>query len=157
MTRSHTVPGPASRRSLTAPGHADPDSLAANDRVLSLVGAVSGERWLALDPAAYAAAKAQCRELLLGQLEERYPGLRGHIVVDDLATPCTFHRYTGNPLGALMGFECLCGDHRELAALGDFPLDNVYLASAWTDRLGGFMQSMKAGVAAAQAWLAHVR
>ncbi|MEJ2545735.1 MAG: hypothetical protein P8Y99_16855 [Calditrichaceae bacterium] len=31
-----------------------------------------------------------------------------------------------------------------------FPIKNIFLAGAWTHRLGGFMQTVKSGIVAAQ-------
>jgi all-trans-retinol 13,14-reductase len=136
--------------SVTAPGISDPELDSRYDRVLSIVGGVSGERWMALDDEAYKNAKETCRKRMLDQLEKNFPAIGKHIITTDLATPKTFHRYTGNPLGALMGFNCTCGVHKDLMTLSRFPLRNVFLASAWTDKLGGFMQCMKAGQDAAE-------
>jgi phytoene dehydrogenase-like protein len=136
--------------SVTAPGISDPDTIPGNTRVLSVVGGVSGEKWLALDENSYSLAKEACCQLLLEKLYGLFPLLKGHVVITDLATPKTFYRYTGNPLGALMGFNCSCGTHQNLLKIGKFPIKNVFLAGAWTDKLGGFMMSMKAGQKAAE-------
>jgi phytoene dehydrogenase-like protein len=136
--------------SVTAPGISDPDTIPGNTRVLSVVGGVSGEKWLALDENSYKYAKEECCRLILDKLCEMFPLLKAHVVVTDLATPRTFHQYTGNPLGALMGFNCSCGTHQSLLKIGKFPIENVFLGGAWTDKLGGFMMSMKAGQKAAE-------
>jgi phytoene dehydrogenase-like protein len=136
--------------SITAPGISDPDTISGNARVLSIVGGVSGEKWMSLDESRYKCAKDECLSLLLEKLYRMYPLLKAHVVLTDLATPRTFHRYTGNPSGALMGFNCTCGTHRNLLKIAKFPVKNVFLASAWTDKLGGFMQCMKAGQKAAE-------
>lgn len=136
--------------SITAPGISDPDTSLGNTRVLSVVGGVSGEKWLALDESMYKFAKEECCRMLLEKLYDMFPFLEAHVVVTDLATPRTFCRYTGNPSGALMGFNCTCGTHQSLLKISKFPVKNVFLAGAWTDKLGGFMQSMKAGQKAAE-------
>jgi prolycopene isomerase len=70
--------------------------------------------------------------------------------VTDLATPRTLRRYTGNPGGAILGFACRMGVHRPLLAASRIPVGRLAVASAWTDKLGGFLQVVKAGVAAAE-------
>jgi all-trans-retinol 13,14-reductase len=136
--------------SITAPGISDPETTPGNTRILSIVGHVCGEKWLALDESRYRCAKEECSRLLLEKLYAMFPLLKAHVVVTDLATPRTFYRYTGNPLGALMGFNCTCGTHQSLLKISKFPVNNVFFAGAWTDKLGGFMQSMKAGQKAAE-------
>jgi hypothetical protein len=59
-------------------------------------------------------------------------------------------RYTGNPAGAILGFACRMGVHRPLLAASSLPVRRLAVASAWTDKLGGFLQVVKAGVAAAE-------
>jgi hypothetical protein len=49
-----------------------------------------------------------------------------------------------------MGFNCTTGEHRKLIKAARLPLANVIVGSAWTNRLGGFMQSLKSGVIAAE-------
>jgi len=142
--------------SVTAPGISDPGTYPQNTKVLSVVGGVSADAWFALDDTGYRKKKDECEMYLLEKLYTMYPLLKGHIVVTDCATPRTFHRYTGNPQGALMGFNCTCGMHRQLMALSKFPVRNVYLASAWTDKLGGFMQCMKAGRDAAEKVISRI-
>ncbi|HOE65650.1 MAG TPA: NAD(P)/FAD-dependent oxidoreductase [Candidatus Hydrogenedentes bacterium] len=119
--------------------------------VLSVVGGVSGARWLALSEAEYAIAKTRASEDMLANLDKVYPGLRGHIRVFDLATPRTFARYSGNPEGAILGYHCVRGSHRDIMKASRPPIKGLYLASGWTKHLGGFLQSMKAGVLAARA------
>ncbi len=134
--------------SITAPGITDPHNYK-NTKVLSVVGGVNGQKWIALDEKSYREAKEECVKKLVNKLELQFPKIRRHIVVTDLATPRTFERYTGNPGGALMGFNCTCGEHQKLLKVSNFPIENCYIASAWTDKLGGFLQSMRAGQTAA--------
>ena len=51
--------------------------------------------------------------------------------------------------GAISGFTCTSGLHRHISRVKRLPFRNAALAGAWTDRLGGFMQSIRAGVDAA--------
>ncbi|MBD3240186.1 MAG: FAD-dependent oxidoreductase [Chitinivibrionales bacterium] len=136
--------------SITAPGVADPRAVGPRGPTLSVVGAVDPAQWLSLSPDEYREAKEECTEKTLALLEGVYPGVRSHCVTVDLATPHTFHRYTGNPDGAIMGFASHIGAHRPLLKISRMPIRGLHLASAWTLRFGGMMQAMRAGVAAAE-------
>lgn len=143
--------------SITAAGLTSPDTASGNMYSISVVGAVNGKRWLSLDTLEYAKAK----EILVGQVLEKlyllYPLLKGHVVCVDCATPKTFKRYTGNPDGAIMGFNCTTGVHRDLIAVSKFPVKNVAIANAWTDKLGGYMQCISAGERAAKLIISKCR
>ncbi len=54
---------------------------------------------LGADPQAYAEAKEEVAQQVIGVLERRFKGLRDQIAVMDVATPRTTERYTGNGLG----------------------------------------------------------
>jgi phytoene dehydrogenase-like protein len=116
---------------------------------ISVVGGVSARAWSAFDQDSYCEAKGRCTESILKTLEGLYPGIRSHVVVSDCATPRTFNRYTGNPDGAIMGYDCSIGMHRKIMKVSRIPVRDLFVAGAWTDRLGGFMQSMQAGIDAA--------
>jgi phytoene dehydrogenase-like protein len=135
--------------SITAAGLTSPDASSKNMFSISIVGAVNGKRWLTLDKEQYAKAKTILIEQTLEKLYTMYPLLKGHVVCVDCATPKTFERYTGNPDGAIMGFNCTTGVHRDLIAVSKFPVKNVIIANAWTNKLGGFMQCISAGEKAA--------
>jgi phytoene dehydrogenase-like protein len=135
--------------SITATGLTSPDVSSKNMFSISVVGAVNGKKWLSLDKTDYEKAKKILVEQTLDKLYILYPLLKGHVVCVDCATPQTFQRYTGNPEGAIMGFNCTTGVHRDLIAISKFPVKNVIVANAWTNKLGGFMQSISAGEKAA--------
>jgi len=135
--------------SVTAPGITDPLTYQNNTRILSVAGAVSGELWMSLDDKIYREKKEVCKREMLSKLYDVFPALQGHVIVTDCATPRTFSRYTGNPCGALMGFSCTCGTHRRLLDVSRFPVKNIIPAGAWTDKLGGYMQSVRSGFDAA--------
>jgi phytoene dehydrogenase-like protein len=136
--------------SITAAANSDPDWPANSGNTLSIIGGTAREKWLALEEKDYISAKTETTRAILDRAAAYYPQLRDHIVVSDLATPRTMARYTGNPGGAIMGFNCTTGEHRKLIKAARLPLANVIVGSAWTNRLGGFMQSLKSGVIAAE-------
>ena len=136
--------------SVTAPDQAWRWPSASDRGTLSLVGGTDAHAWLALSPEPYKVAKQTVAQAALRQLEAQFPGVRPHVAFVDVATPRTFQRFTGNPLGAIMGFECVVGMHRHLLAVGQLPFRRLHAAGAWTPRMGGFMPSMQAGLAAAE-------
>jgi prolycopene isomerase len=146
-------PPPGSLRmpgfAVTARGVTEPDADPSWAHTLSIVGLANLSPWQALSAAEYAQRKEEMIDDVVQRLGRQFPGLPEHIRVRNAATPVTMERYTGNPLGAIAGFDCSCGMHRNILRVRKLPQPNVHLAGAWTDRLGGFMQSMRAGVEAA--------
>ena len=135
---------------MTARGVTEPDAAPSWANTLSIVGLANLEPWQALSPASYRRHKEELIEDVVQRLGRQFPGLPAHVRVRNAATPVTMARYTGNPQGAISGFDCSCGMHRQILRVRELPLRNVHLAGAWTDRLGGFMQSIRAGVEAAE-------
>lgn len=135
---------------VTSNGASDPAAPVGLARALSVVGQAELRHWQGLSDAAYRAAKEEMIDDALAKIERRFPGLRSHVQFRCAATPRTMARYTGNPDGAILGFDTSCGMHRRVMAVSRTPFDNVVVAGAWTDRLGGFMPSVKAGVEAAE-------
>jgi len=130
---------------VTEPGIAPPE----RSTVVVAAGTNSGA-WIDLGDEEYRRAKQATVSEIMVQLETLYPGLGARVRVTDLATPRTLRRYTGNPAGAILGFACRMGVHRPLLAASSLPVRRLALASAWTDKMGSFLQVVKAGVAAAE-------
>ena len=76
----------------------DPTMAPPGKGVLKVMLKTSYAYWqeLAKDPERYPAEKEQVADIVLEQLEPRFPGLRGQVEVVDVATPVTTERYTGN-------------------------------------------------------------
>lgn len=146
-------PPPGSLRlpgfAVTARGVTEPDADPAFGHTLSIVGLANLAPWQALSPADYRRHKEELIADVVQRLGRQFPELPAHVRVSNAATPVTMARYTGNPEGAIAGFDCSCGMHRNILRVRKLPFSNVQLAGAWTDRLGGFMQSIRAGVEAA--------
>lgn len=143
--------------SIIAPTVTDAASAPPGTSVISVLGGVSSEKWQALPESNYRDEKKRCTEDLLDRIDKLYPAVRPHCAVTDCATPRTFERYTGNPGGAILGFDCTLGCHRKIMRISRVPVRNLYCASAWTDRLGGYMQVVKAGIAAAKKCIVSFR
>ena len=136
--------------SITAHGNSDPGFTEGGGHTLSLIGGTAPELWLAMNEEQYRQEKDRVSRKLIAMAERQYPGIQDHKVASDLATPRTMARYTGNPLGAIMGLNCTVGSHRHILKAVKMPIANVILGSAWTNKLGGFMQSVKSGILAAE-------
>jgi phytoene dehydrogenase-like protein len=136
--------------SITAHGNSDPGFIDGGGHSLCLIGGTAPQMWLAMNEDQYQQEKKRVSREFIAMAERQYPGLEGHIVATDLATPRTMARYTGNPLGAIMGLNCTVGLHRPILKAVKLPISNVIMGSAWTDRLGGFMQCVKSGILAAE-------
>ncbi len=139
--------------SITAHCNSDPGFNSDNRYNLSLVGGTDPDKWLVMDEAQYLAEKQRITDETIEMADKLYPGLKKHIQVTNLATPRTMFRYTANPLGAIMGPKCTCGSHRRIMKAANLPINNIIMGGAWTNRLGGFMQSMKSGILAAESLL----
>lgn len=137
--------------SVTANGNSasDGDHLV-DHNVMSIIGGTAPEKWFSLDQDQYRDEKKRVTENVIFRISDYFPDLPAHIVTSDLATPRSMFRYTGNPQGAIMGFNCTVGEHRQLIQASKLPISNVVMGSAWTNRLGGFMQSVKSGILAAE-------
>lgn len=86
---------------------------------------------------AYKALKEKVAKIYLKRAEKYIPGLNKHIEVMEIGTPRTMERYTLNPKGTIFGWEY----NREQSMLKrlpqDTPIENLYLAGAWTFPGGG--------------------
>jgi phytoene dehydrogenase-like protein len=141
--------------SITAPGIEDREGSAKNTNVMSVIGVVHPSAWLNLPKEDYRRQKRECLDRIVRDINTIYPGFADRVTCMTLATPRTFQRYTGNPGGAIMGFDTSLGSRKSILAVSRIPLSNVFFANAWTDKLGGIMQSLKAGIAAAERVIAR--
>ncbi|MEN8190105.1 MAG: NAD(P)/FAD-dependent oxidoreductase [Thermodesulfobacteriota bacterium] len=137
--------------SVTAHTNSDPEFSEGGLYPVSIVGGTDPSAWMGMAEDEYRLAKSDLCESLISRLDGLYPGFRDSVAVTDLATPRSMHRYTANPMGAIMGLNCSCGLHRQILKACDLPIRDLAMAGAWTGRLGGFMQSMKSGILAAEA------
>jgi all-trans-retinol 13,14-reductase len=80
------------------------DSLAPPGKgVLHLFSLDSMKNWEDLSPAEYENKKEQVTACFLKKAEKYIPGLSEHIIVKELGTPRTMHRYTGHKEGSIYG------------------------------------------------------
>ncbi|MFX1385099.1 MAG: phytoene desaturase family protein [Promethearchaeota archaeon] len=100
----------------------------------------------------YQALKTKIANQLINQISIilKFPELKSHIEVMELATPITFRRYSYNRGGALMGWE-LTPEQLLLNQLPQkTPIKNLFLCGQWTNLGGGISNVMKSGDLVAQ-------
>ena len=82
-------------------------------------------------------------ETLIKRAEKIIPELRKKIIIQEAATPVSLERYTGNPLGATVGF---CWDQKKGIIPGrnfgksfiKHPVKGLYHIGGWTQRTAGY-------------------
>ena len=102
------------------------------------------------DRSEYVEQKKNLENILINRLEEKFPGIKEHIVVTELGTPRTMERYTSNPKGAVYGYAQSvkqAGRHR---LSSDTPVKNLFLVGAWVNPGGGYEGSISSGMVVAQ-------
>lgn len=103
------------------------------------------EHWTGLNPMEYRQKKEYTLNVLLGRLEERYKGIREHIVFSDISTPVTNERYTGNPGGAIYGAAQTVNQVMHRRTSQKTPVKNLFLAGAWTRPGAGYSGTIWSG------------
>lgn len=95
---------------------------------------------------AYREMKKRWTDVLLRRAEEHViPGLEGMLEICVAATPLTNQRYTGNPHGAIYGFEQSMDNSFMNRLENRTPVGGLYLAGAWTFPGGGYTAVLWSG------------
>lgn len=76
--------------------------------------------------------KFKIRDEYIQKAEELLPGLSDHIVVNEIATPYTYYRYTRNYQGAFGGWAPTISQFLFKRLTQTTPIENLYLAGHWT-------------------------
>lgn len=98
---------------------------------------------------AYRKEKERIAQTLIKKAEESVlPGLSSMISVMDAATPLTNFRYTGNPQGAIYGFEQTVANTYMYQIGNVTPFPGLYVSSAWSSG-GGYMPTIASGLSTA--------
>ena len=96
---------------------------------------------------AYRDFKRAFADILVKRVEDYVvPDLRKHIVILDIATPITYHRYTGNRNGAMMGFRPSTRNFRNRLGGYSTPIENLFVGGQWAELGGGVPNTVKAAV-----------
>jgi len=86
----------------------------------------------------YRQIKKEFADILISRVEKKLSiDIRSHISVIDIATPKTYHRYTGNRDGIMMGARPGKNNYQAKIAHYKTPLENVYLSGHWANLGGG--------------------
>jgi len=91
----------------------------------------------------YSRKKKELADALIEEAEKVIPGLSGHIVVRDAATPKTLERYTLMPEGSMEGIEVTAGVERPCFKT---PIKGLYLAGSSTYPGSGIELVVMSGV-----------
>lgn len=85
----------------------------------------------------YKAEKEQIADQVVDLLDKHFPGLAAQVEMRDVATPVTFHRYTGNWQGTFEGWM-ITPETWNLRMSKTLPgLDNFYMVGQWVEPGGG--------------------
>lgn len=156
--QDHSLGSPeASAISVLAPSLRDPTMAPPGKGTLTLMTTAHiefGDRWQTGDGlqrgADYKAFKQRYADELIDRVAEAMcPDLRDHIVLCDVATPVTHHRYTGNRDGSIMAARPSRANFRNKVAHYRTPVKNLYLSGHWAELGGGVPIAVRAGANAA--------
>ncbi len=93
----------------------------------------------------YNEKKKQLAEQVIKIVEKRFPGAKGKIEVTDVATPWSYHRYTGVYKGAYMAW-IITPDSGRFKIPKQLPgLENYYQVGQWVEPPAGLPGSMLTG------------
>lgn len=94
-------------------------------------------RKLREDEAAYTAEKDRIADALVSALDRKFPGLSALVEMRDVATPLTFHRYTGNWQGSFEGWQITPGNWKKFMKKTLPGLRDFYMCGQWVEPGGG--------------------
>ncbi|MBN2802281.1 MAG: FAD-dependent oxidoreductase, partial [Deltaproteobacteria bacterium] len=114
--------------------------------VVALTILSSGDQWLKLNPSDYTRQKELMTEMLMSEAEKTYPEIRSIVETVDISTPVTNMRYTGNPFGAIYGYENTPEQNPGFRLDNSSPIDGLWFAGAWTRPGGGFQGVISSGI-----------
>lgn len=121
------------------------DLAAPDTTVLKLSALKYGAPWYDLDPAIYQETKQRLAEVMIGQAEALWPGLRAAAEVVEVSTPMTNMRYTGALGGSIYGFDQTPWDNMVWRMPHQGPVDGLHFVGAWTQPGGGFQPVIMSG------------
>ncbi|MCJ7821066.1 MAG: NAD(P)/FAD-dependent oxidoreductase [Bacteroidales bacterium] len=117
---------------------------------LSIMLDTDYEYWknLSEDRRAYKAKKEETGAIIVGLLEQRFPGITDKVEVSDVATPITFERYTGNWKGSFEGWLITPENAKVLIKpmSQSIPgLSSFYMCGQWVEPGGGLPTAINSG------------
>ena len=128
----------------------DPSLAPAGKTCVNVIINTDYEYWkkLSQDRLSYERKKEEIAQILIEQLEDRFPGISLQIEVTDIATPMTFERYTGNWKGCFEGW--LITPENSFTMMKPMSpklpgLDNFYMTGQWVAPGGGLPTGVMLG------------
>jgi len=97
------------------------------------------------EPERYKEEKEQIADLVVEQLDKRFPGLAGQVEMRDVATPMTWVRYTGNWKGSYEGWMVTEKTFMMEMSKTLPGLANFYMAGQWVNPGGGMSTAVISG------------
>ena len=79
-----------------------------------------------------------------------YPGIKSHIVVNELGTTKTMERYTKNPKGAVYGYAQTVKQSGRYRLKNQTNISNLFMSSAWNNPGGGYEGVISSGIMTAR-------
>ena len=134
----------------------DPTAAPEGKNVITLTGLMGFDCFEDVwgDHEAYKEAKDTIAQVFIQRAEEVLPGLRDHIEVLEVAAPQTTWAYTGNPGGSFVGWDTPPEQSILNRLAQETPIENLFLAGAWTFPGGGQATVLLSGGFAADKILA---
>ncbi len=121
-------------------GNFDPTLAPAGKTVLKVMFTADYAYWknLRQDPKRYQEEKERIADQVIALLDQRYPGLAGHVEMRDVATPVTWERYTGNWQGSMEGWMITEKTFPPFRMSKTLPgLKSFYMVGQWVEPGGG--------------------
>ncbi len=115
--------------------------------IINVLLNTSYEYWnkLGYQTAEYKEAKNMVQEKILNVISDYYPELKEKICYQEVATPLTWERYTGNWKGSYEGFVSTPKNLNYKPKSTIKGLDNIYMAGQWIQIGGGVSSSILSG------------
>jgi prolycopene isomerase len=95
------------------------------------------------------------RGLMLGELEQTFPGFTGRLRYFEMGTPQTLQRYALNDQGAMYGWANTPSQATSQRLAHRTPIDGLLLAGHWAQPGSGSLRAIYSGMHAAQQVLGH--
>jgi phytoene dehydrogenase-like protein len=106
-----------------------------------------GDYWIDLkknNPREYNRVKQEFAVAVIGIIEDKFGGIKDYVEVVDVATPATFHHYTGNWKGSVQGWLPGKNIMASSPVTSGLPgLKNFYYTSHWSVPGGGLPTALK--------------
>ena len=148
LEKSIMVGGRAFRWISVIMHHFDPTTAPEGKTALEVWYAADYDFWenLAKDRNAYDAEKKRIAQITSDELEKKWPGFKSRIEVEEVATPMTYVRYTGNWRGSPDGWYVTVDNLMSQTMKRTLPgLKQLYMVGQWTAPYTGTVMAAASG------------